>query len=100
MAGAVVELTEQNFQQHVVTSSKPALVDMWAAWCGPCRMVAPEIRKVAERQAGRCLVVKVNTDELGDLGERFGIPTPVNQILTKLIHAEETSRSHVVRKMK
>ena len=51
----------------------PVIVDYWAPWCGPCRMVAPELQKVAARQAGKALVVKVNTDELSDLGQRFGI---------------------------
>jgi thioredoxin 2 len=49
------------------------VVDYWAPWCGPCRMVAPELQKVAARQAGHLLVVKVNTDALPDLGQRFGI---------------------------
>ena len=53
--------------------SLPVVVDYWAPWCGPCRMVAPELQKVAARQAGQALVVKVNTDELSDLGQRFGI---------------------------
>ena len=48
-------------------------MDYWAPWCGPCRMVAPELEKVAARQSGRLLVIKVNTDALPDLGERFGI---------------------------
>jgi thioredoxin 2 len=48
-------------------------VDYWAPWCGPCRLVAPELQKVAARQAGRAIVVKVNTDVLSDLGQRFGI---------------------------
>jgi thioredoxin 2 len=61
------------FDQLVATSSIPVVVDFWAPWCGPCRMVAPELQKVAARQAGKYLVVKVNTDELGDLGQRFGI---------------------------
>jgi thioredoxin 2 len=61
------------FDQLVATSSLPIIVDYWAPWCGPCRMVAPELQKVAARRAGRALVVKVNTDALSDLGERFGI---------------------------
>jgi len=48
-------------------------VDFWAPWCGPCRMVAPELANVAKRNAGRYLIVKVNTDALPDLGERFRI---------------------------
>ena len=62
-----------DFDRLVAQSSLPIVVDYWAPWCGPCRMVAPEIKKVAERQAGRFLVVKVNTEALPDLGARFGI---------------------------
>jgi thioredoxin 2 len=66
------------FDQLIAKSSIPVVVDFWAPWCGPCRMVAPELEKVAARQAGKYLIVKVNTDVLGDLGERFrvrSIPT-------------------------
>jgi thioredoxin 2 len=62
-----------DFDRLIASSSLPVLVDYWAPWCGPCRMVAPELKKVAGRQAGRALVVKVNTDVLADLGQRFGI---------------------------
>ena len=62
-----------HFDALIAHASLPVIVDFWAPWCGPCRMVAPELQKVAARQAGRVLVVKVNTDELGDLGQRFGI---------------------------
>jgi thioredoxin 2 len=62
-----------DFDRLVSRASIPVVVDYWAPWCGPCRMVAPEMAKVAARQAGRLVVVKVNTDALADLGERFGI---------------------------
>lgn len=62
-----------DFDQLIKHSSLPVLVDYWAPWCGPCRMVAPELQKVAARQAGQAIVVKVNTDQLSDLGQRFGI---------------------------
>jgi thioredoxin 2 len=62
-----------DFDRLVAKSSIPVVVDYWAPWCGPCRMVAPEIQKVAARQAGRLLVVKVNTDEVDGLGDRLGI---------------------------
>jgi thioredoxin 2 len=62
-----------DFDRLVAKSSLPVVVDYWAPWCGPCRMVAPELQKVATRQAGRMIVVKVNTDELSDLGQRFNI---------------------------
>jgi thioredoxin 2 len=62
-----------DFDTLVEHASIPIVVDYWAPWCGPCRMVAPELAKVAARSGGRFLVVKVNTDELSDLGQRFGI---------------------------
>ena len=62
-----------DFDRLIAHASLPVLVDYWAPWCGPCRMVAPEMAKVAARQAGRALVVKVNTDQLADLGQRFGV---------------------------
>lgn len=65
--------TSADFDRLVANASIPVVVDYWAPWCGPCRMVAPELTKVAARANGRFIVVKVNTDALADLGERFGI---------------------------
>ena len=65
--------TTADFDRLAGRASIPVVVDFWAPWCGPCRMVAPELAKVAERNRGRLLVVKVNTDVLDDLGNRFGI---------------------------
>jgi thioredoxin 2 len=62
-----------DFDRLVSQALIPVVVDYWAPWCGPCQMVAPELAKVAKRQVGRVLVVKVNTDQLDDLGARFGI---------------------------
>jgi thioredoxin 2 len=62
-----------DFDRLISKSAIPIVVDYWAPWCGPCRMVAPELAKVAARAAGRFVVVKVNTDVLSDLGEHFGI---------------------------
>lgn len=62
-----------SFNALVEQSALPVVVDFWAAWCGPCRMVAPEIARVAARNAGRYVIVKVNTDAVPELGDRFGI---------------------------
>ena len=72
-AAPIEMTTTADFDRLVQRASLPIVVDYWAPWCGPCRMVAPELEKVAARQAGRLIVVKVNTDQLADLGERFGI---------------------------
>jgi thioredoxin 2 len=75
MVNTPVELhATADFDRIVAQSSLPVLVDYWAPWCGPCRMVAPELEKVAARQSGKLLVVKVNTDELADLGQRHNDP--------------------------
>ena len=66
------------FESAAANSALPLVVDFWAPWCGPCRMVAPELEKVAKANAGRWLIVKVNTDEQQELGERYrvrSIPT-------------------------
>jgi thioredoxin 2 len=62
-----------SFDAAVAASALPLVVDFWAPWCGPCRMVAPELERVASRNAGRYLIVKVNTDAVPELGERYAI---------------------------
>jgi thioredoxin 2 len=65
--------TTADFDHVVAHAAVPVVVDYWAPWCGPCRMVAPELEKVAKRSGGRFLILKVNTDVLDDLGARHGI---------------------------
>jgi len=73
-AGAPIEVPDVDaFDAAIRTATLPVVVDFWAPWCGPCHMVAPELEKVARGAAGRYLVLKVNTDGVPDLGDRFGI---------------------------
>jgi thioredoxin 1 len=74
MASAnVVELTADNWEQEVVNSDKPVLVDFWAPWCGPCRALAPTIDKLADQFAGKVKVGKLNTDDNQDVAVRYAI---------------------------
>jgi thioredoxin 1 len=63
MAGTVTEVTDINFQAEVLESEVPVLVDFWAPWCGPCRMVAPVVEEIAKERGEALKVVKLNTDE-------------------------------------
>ena len=68
-----ITLTKQNFETEVLQSDQPVLVDFWAPWCGPCRMLAPAVAQLAEEYAGRAKVCKVNVDDEPELAARFGI---------------------------
>jgi len=68
-----VEITKDNFQDEVLDSKVPVLLDLWAAWCGPCRAVAPEIEKVARANAGRLAVAKVDVEAVPALAERYRV---------------------------
>ena len=70
---AEIVLTQENFEKEVLQADIPVLVDFWATWCGPCRMLAPVIEELAEEQEGSVKVGKVNVDEQPALAQQFGI---------------------------
>lgn len=70
---AEINVTEKNFEEQVLKSDKPVLVDFWASWCGPCMMLAPTIAKIAEEYADTVRVAKINVDDAQELALRFGV---------------------------
>ncbi|MGO9585067.1 MAG: thioredoxin [Limisphaerales bacterium] len=70
---SIVELNETNFEAEVLKSGQPVLVDFWADWCGPCKMLAPVLEEIATERAGRVKVAKVNVDANPDLAAQYQI---------------------------
>lgn len=81
--GSVIELGDGNFDEEVLKANKPVLVDFWAEWCMPCRMLAPTIEELAKDFAGRVKVGKVDTDANRDVSIKFGISAIPTIILFK-----------------
>ncbi|MGE0883391.1 MAG: thioredoxin [Blastocatellales bacterium] len=90
MSEFVAEVTDANWATEVLGSDQPVLVDFWAAWCGPCRMLAPTVEAVAEKYQGKAKVVKLNVDENIDSPAKYGIRGIPTLVLFK--NGEEVDR--------
>lgn len=80
---AELKITRENFENEVMKSDIPVLIDFWAPWCGPCRMMGPIIEQLAEEYEGKVKVGKVNVDEEGELSQAFGVMSIPTIVLVK-----------------
>ncbi|MGA1843546.1 MAG: thioredoxin [bacterium] len=80
---AAVKITDEDFDQEVIRSTIPVLVDFWAAWCGPCKMIAPVLEELAKEYSGRIKIVKMNVDENMETPNNFSVRSIPTLILYK-----------------
>src|SRR3990167_4914467 len=78
-----ITLTDQNFKNEVLQSKTPVLVDFWAEWCGPCRMVAPVVEKIAKAYSGKLKVGKINVDDNSETPQQYGVQSIPTLIVFK-----------------
>ncbi|XOQ45237.1 MAG: Thioredoxin [Clostridium sp.] len=88
---AVITLTNENFESEVLKSEKPVLVDFWASWCGPCRMVSPIVDEIGDESDGSYAVGKVNVDEQPEIAARYNIMSIPTLIVFKNGQPAKTS---------
>jgi thioredoxin 1 len=95
----VLAVNNDNFEQEVLKADLPVLVDFWAPWCGPCRMIAPHVDAIAVELSGKLKVVKLNTDEAADIAGRYGImsiPTLIvfkaGEVVEQMVGAQQKAQ--------
>jgi thioredoxin 1 len=92
MAEGIDTLTETTFDETIGSATEPVIVDFWAEWCGPCKMIAPILAEIATEQAGKLRVTKVNVDDSPDLARRFDVMS----IPTLIVFKEGTAQKRLV----
>ena len=90
MAGAITTLSDSTFDEEIGSSSTPVLVDFWAEWCGPCKMIAPILEEIADEKGESIKIAKLNVDEAQGIARRFGVMSIPTMILFK--DGEEAKR--------
>ena len=100
-----IQLTNQNFDAEVLQAALPVIVDFYADWCGPCKMIGPALEEIAQEQAGRLKIAKVNVDEQSELAQRYNVqslPTLLyfqnGEVVNQLIGA--TSKKNILGKLR
>lgn len=88
---AVIELNSKNFESEVLQSRMPVLIDFWATWCGPCKMMAPVVEEIAESMNTSIKVGKINIDECPELAEKFNVMSIPTFVVVQ--EGKETSRT-------
>lgn len=83
MSEAISQLTDSNFEDEVISSEEPVLVDFWAVWCGPCKMIAPELKKLSEEKSGELKIGRLNVDDNRDIAIKYGISSIPTLLLFK-----------------
>lgn len=94
---AVIKLTSENFENEAVKSDKPVLIDFWASWCGPCKMLSPIVDEIAEERDD-IKVCKINVDEEGELSVKFGVMSIPTLILMENGEVKNTSVGYMPKK--
>jgi thioredoxin 1 len=90
VAANITDVTDNNFQAEVLEHEKPVLVDFWAPWCGPCRVIAPSLEEIAEEQADSLRIVKLNVDENQQTAAQYGVMSIPTLIVFKNGEAAKT----------
>ncbi len=83
MAEGIIQVTDADFEDNVINADKPVLVDFWAVWCGPCKMVTPELEKLASEKSGELTIAKLNVDENRETSIKYEISSIPTLLLFK-----------------